>query len=66
MPPSAACVGSNRYIGSTYDPNPIEAAFGVWFPPAVFLIGPDGRILAKDLEGEGIKEAVGKALAKAP
>jgi RNA polymerase sigma factor (sigma-70 family) len=55
-----------RYIGSTYDPNPIEAAFGVWFPPAAFLIGPDGRILAKDLEGEAIKEAVGKALAKAP
>jgi hypothetical protein len=55
-----------RYIGSTYDPNPIEAAFGVWFPPAVFLIGPDGRILAKDLEGEGVKEAVGKALSKEP
>ena len=32
-----------RYIGSTYDPNPFEAAFGVWFPPAAFLIGPDGR-----------------------
>src|SRR5438105_4712013 len=39
-----------RYIGSTYDPNPTKAAFGVWSPPAVFLIGPDGRILAKDLE----------------
>lgn len=51
-----------RDIGSTYDPNPFEAAFGVWFPPAVFLIGPDGRILAKDLEGEAIPQAVAKAL----
>jgi RNA polymerase sigma factor (sigma-70 family) len=51
-----------RSIGSTYDPNPIEAAFGVWFPPAAFLIGPDGRILGKDLEGEAIKQAVAKAL----
>jgi hypothetical protein len=55
-----------RFIGSTYDPNPFEAAFGVWFPPAVFLIGPDGRILAKDLEGEAIQQAVAKALSREP
>lgn len=51
-----------RYIGSTYDPNPIEAAFGIWFPPAAFLIGPDGRILAGDLQGDGIRRAVARAL----
>ena len=50
------------YIGSTYDPNPTEAAFGIWFPPAAFLIGPDGRILAKDLQDESIPQAVAKAL----
>ncbi len=50
-----------RDIGSTYDPNPFEAAFGVWFPPAAFLIGPDGRILARDLQGEGIQQAVARA-----
>ncbi len=55
-----------RYIGSTYDPNPFEAAFGVWFPPAAFLIGPDGRILAKDLEGDAIRRAVAAALAARP
>ncbi len=55
----------HRFIGSTYDPNPFEAAFGIWFPPAVFLIGPDGRILAKDLEGDAIQQAVAKALAAA-
>ncbi len=55
-----------RYIGSTYDPNPIEAAFGVWFPPAAFLIGPDGRFLAKDLEGKAIQRAVAECLSKGP
>jgi Carboxypeptidase regulatory-like domain len=51
-----------RYIGSSDDPNPIAAAFGVRFPGGVFLIGPDGRIVAKDLQGEAIKQAVAKAL----
>jgi protocatechuate 3,4-dioxygenase beta subunit len=55
-----------RFIGSTYDPNPFEAAFGIWFPPAAFLIGPDGRILAKDLQGEAIKQAVTRALKPQP
>jgi hypothetical protein len=32
---------------------------------AVFLIGPDGRVLAKNLSGEGIKLAVAKALSEA-
>jgi RNA polymerase sigma factor (sigma-70 family) len=54
-----------RYLGSGDDPNPIAAAFGVRYPINVFLIGPDGRILAKDLQGERIKEAVAAALAKA-
>jgi hypothetical protein len=52
----------HRYIGSAYEPNPIAAAFGVRYPPAVFLIGPDGRIIAKDLQGEAIKQAVARAL----
>jgi peroxiredoxin len=30
--------------------------------PATFLIGPNGRILARDLRGPALKEAVGKAL----
>ena len=55
-----------RYIGSSDDPNPIAAAFGVRFPPAAFLIGPDGRILARDLQGEAIQQAVAKALLRVP
>ena len=47
-----------RYLGSGDYPNPIASAFGVKYPAAVFLIGPDGRIIAKDLEGDAIKQAV--------
>jgi hypothetical protein len=32
--------------------------------PAIFLISPEGKILAKDLRGDAIKTAVQKALAR--
>ena len=53
-----------RYLGSSDDENPIAAAFGVRFLPTVFLIGPHGRVIAKDLEGDRIKQAVAAALSK--
>jgi hypothetical protein len=37
--------------------------YGVDGIPAVFLIGPDGRILARDLRGPAIEQAITKALA---
>ncbi len=37
--------------------------YGVYSIPAVFLIGPDGKVLATDLRGSKIKEAVAAALA---
>jgi hypothetical protein len=42
---------------------PIE--HGDYWPirAGVFLIGPDGKIVAKDLHGDAIKAAVAKALA---
>jgi hypothetical protein len=54
---------------------PLEVSFGLPGPPysneyqvtslpAVFLIGQDGRIVAKDLHGDAIKAAVAKALGK--
>ncbi len=55
-----------RYLGRSDDPNPIAAAFGVRFLPAVFLIGPDGRVIAKDLEGDRIKQAVAASLSEWP
>ena len=36
--------------------------YGVNGIPATFLIGPEGRIIAKDLRGAAIREAVAKAL----
>ncbi len=40
----------------------VAPKYGVEGIPAIFLIDADGRILAKDLRGEAIKEAVGAAL----
>ncbi|HEX5219148.1 MAG TPA: redoxin domain-containing protein [Verrucomicrobiae bacterium] len=42
----------------------VPAQFGVQGIPSIFLIGPDGKIIAKDLRGDAIKAAVKKALAK--
>jgi len=42
----------------------LPAKYGVDGIPSVFLIGPDGKIVAKDLRGENIKSAVEKALGK--
>jgi len=40
----------------------VTPLYGVEGIPSIFLIGPDGKILAKELRGEAIKEAVGAAL----
>jgi thiol-disulfide isomerase/thioredoxin len=40
----------------------VPERFGVEGIPAIFLIGPDGKIVARDLRGEAIKNAVAKAL----
>jgi thiol-disulfide isomerase/thioredoxin len=40
----------------------VTARYDVRGIPATFLIGPDGRILAKDLRGAALKEAVARAL----
>ena len=38
--------------------------YGVYGIPAIFLIGPDGKVLATDLRGPKIKAAVATALGK--
>jgi thiol-disulfide isomerase/thioredoxin len=38
--------------------------YGVYGIPAILLIGPDGKVLATDLRGSNIKEAVALALAR--
>jgi thiol-disulfide isomerase/thioredoxin len=40
----------------------VTKLYGVTGIPAIFLVGPDGKILANELRGDGIKAAVGKAL----
>ena len=44
--------------------SPIARAYRLRGIPAIFLIGPDGKILAKDLRGEKIRDAVAEALGK--
>jgi peroxiredoxin len=41
----------------------ITLSYGVFAIPKIFLIGPDGKVLAADLRGPKIKEAVAAALA---
>jgi beta-lactamase regulating signal transducer with metallopeptidase domain/thiol-disulfide isomerase/thioredoxin/protocatechuate 3,4-dioxygenase beta subunit len=40
----------------------VPADYGVRGIPSIWLIGPDGRVLAKDLRGDAIKTAVAEAL----
>jgi len=51
------------FLGDWSD-DKVAAQYGVFGIPAIFLIGPDGRILATDLRGDKIKEAVASALAR--
>ncbi|MGO8765167.1 MAG: TlpA family protein disulfide reductase, partial [Limisphaerales bacterium] len=42
----------------------LTSKYGVYGIPSIFLIGPDGKILATDLRGPKIKEAVAAALGR--
>jgi len=44
---------------------PVPGQFGAWGIPQILLIGPDGKIVAKNLRGEEIKKAVARALGPA-
>lgn len=43
----------------------VPETYGVNGIPSIWLIGPDGKVVAKDLRGPGIKQAVEAALATA-
>ena len=43
--------------------NEIAQRFGIGSIPATFLIGEDGKVVASNLRGEALEEAVTKALA---
>jgi peroxiredoxin/protocatechuate 3,4-dioxygenase beta subunit len=42
--------------------SPVVAAYGATAIPATFLIGPDGKIIARDLRGQQTRSAVAAAL----
>jgi thiol-disulfide isomerase/thioredoxin len=44
------------------DQSTVAGDYGVVTIPSIWLVGPDGRIVAKGLRGERIKEAVAQAL----
>lgn len=54
---------TQAYGGKGWDVPAIHA-FGVRAIPSIWLIGPDGRIVANELRGEDIEAAVAKALAR--
>lgn len=48
----------HQAVGETAGAHRAAAAFGVSAIPATFLIGPDGKLVATGLRGEGLVEAV--------
>ncbi|WP_197455241.1 TlpA family protein disulfide reductase [Stieleria neptunia] len=52
------------YLGAWHDTETTTQDFGVQSVPSIWLIGPDGRVLARDLTGEKIGNAVRAALEK--
>jgi peroxiredoxin/protocatechuate 3,4-dioxygenase beta subunit len=49
------------FLGNWSEAN-IPKLYGVVGIPAIFLVGPDGKIVARDLRGDEIRAAVGRAL----
>ena len=44
--------------------NKLAVKYGIMGIPAIFLLDRNGKIIAKDLRGEELEQAVAKALAK--
>jgi hypothetical protein len=44
--------------------DPISLEYHAEYPFKSFLIGPDGTLIAKDLENDGVEKAVAKALGR--
>ena len=52
---------TNGFIGK-YDQTDVDDQLGIGGIPDIRLIGPDGKLVAKGLRGDGIRAAVDKAL----
>jgi hypothetical protein len=53
---------THAFLGKWTD-DTVTKAYGVRGIPATFLIGPDGRVLARDLRGEIMLSTIRRALA---
>jgi thiol-disulfide isomerase/thioredoxin len=51
------------FLGKWSD-SKVTPLYGVEGIPSIFLLSPDGKIIARELRGEAIADAVGKALGK--
>jgi len=51
-------------IGNWGPENPVTKAYGIASIPSLWLIGPDGKIIGKDLLGNKVNEAFVKSLGK--
>jgi len=50
------------FLGPFDEKAKVPTDYGVLGIPSIWLIGPDGKVVAKDLRGAAIKEAIAKAL----
>jgi thiol-disulfide isomerase/thioredoxin len=50
------------YLGQWNKTESTARAYGVVGIPSIWLIGPDGKVVARDLRGEALREAVRKAV----
>ena len=56
-------IGWTQVFLGEWSKDEVTPNYGVFSIPSIFLIGPDGKVLAADLRGPKIKEAVAAALA---
>jgi peroxiredoxin len=56
-------IGWTQVFLGEWSKDVVTPNYGVFGIPTIFLIGPDGKVLAADLQGPTIKEAVAAALA---
>jgi peroxiredoxin len=54
---------SQAFLGA-WAQDPVTKAYGIESIPAVLLVDPDGKIIARDLRGEAIARAVADALSR--
>ncbi|HVU36149.1 MAG TPA: TlpA disulfide reductase family protein [Opitutaceae bacterium] len=53
-----------QYFDGQYWQTKLATKYGITSIPATYLIGPDGKIVAKDLRGEALDQELGRLLAK--